>query len=89
MGIVKSFGPFTLSTTLLVAGLGLTWALAVPETLAPLSYAALAGLLTAMLAVALNTFKNARATVTVAQLLHDADTSGSRGARPERKLRLP
>ena len=68
---------FTVATALLVPGLAWMWASTVPDTLTPLSYAIFAGLLTALAAVALNTYKNAQATVSVARLLRDADSTGS------------
>lgn len=68
---------FTVATALLVPGLAWMWASTVPDTLTPLSYAIFAGLLTALAAVALITYKNAQATVSVAHLLRDADTTGS------------
>lgn len=68
---------FTVATALLVPCLAWAWASTVPDTLTPLSYAIFAGLLTALAGVALITYKNAQATVSVAHLLREADSTGS------------
>ena len=76
---------FTVATALLVPGLAWMWASTVPDTLTPLSYAIFAGLLTALAAVALNTYNNAQATMSVAHLLRDGDSTGSATTRGVRR----
>ena len=69
---------FTFALATLVPILALTWVFAVPDALTPLSYMYFAGLLSALAAVALITFKNAQATDSVGQLLHETDIAAAR-----------
>ena len=77
----------TLALTLLVPFLALGWFMAVPDTLTPFNYLLLAGLLTALAAVAVTTYRHTQETGSMAQLLHEADiapsaTTSVGGGRP-------
>jgi hypothetical protein len=78
---------FTLAAALLVPCLALGWFMAVPDTLTPFNYLLLAGLLTALAAVAVTTYRNTQETGSMAQILHEADiapsaTTSVGGGRP-------
>jgi fructose-specific phosphotransferase system IIC component len=75
---------FTVATAVLVPCLALAWTLGVPDAFTPLSYALFAGLLSALTAIALMTYRNGQTTASVAQVLQDAESAGpstTRGVR--------
>jgi hypothetical protein len=71
---------FTLGFALLAAALASLWLVAVPDTLAPSTYAVFAALVTALAAVALLTYKNGQAAGSMGHLLHETDITASTAA---------
>lgn len=65
----------------IATGAAVLWFAAVPNWLTPLTYVVVVGLVTALAAVALFTYRSAQPTGSMAQLIHEADTADPATAR--------
>jgi hypothetical protein len=75
---------FTLSIALWIFALAALWLTAVPDTLAPSTYASIAALLTALAAITMKTYMGGQASDSLATLIHETDVAPGTAATRER-----